>query len=88
MQILDVSNFVQEVGQIVSFRESRKLRRIVQANVNDGLDAGFSKSLKESFRVRLGKSDCTELDLVHCFADCTFRLAGGSTYATLRERLR
>jgi hypothetical protein len=57
VNVSDPADSLQEIGEIVRFRKTSKLRSVVQSNVNNFLYAGLEQTVEETFCGCLCKTD-------------------------------
>ena len=53
--VVDSRNLFQEISEIVLLSKSRKLRNIIQANINDATNSGFTEATEKRLRSLLGE---------------------------------
>src|SRR5262249_2276220 len=61
VDVIHSADLLEEVSEIIPLREARKLRDVVQADIDDPLGARLTQQLKEAARRLLRKSDCEQL---------------------------
>ena len=57
MDIIDSSNGVEKVFEVVFLAESCQLRNVIEANVDDSLDPRLTEFLEEAFRPLIREAD-------------------------------
>jgi hypothetical protein len=66
MDVLNAVESFQEELQVFTFRESGKLGRIVQSNIDNPLHASLVELGEERFSRLLSESYCVRVNAVHC----------------------
>ena len=91
MHILNVSDLLEDIGEIIGLCEACKLRCVVQSHVDDLLYAGVQQPFKKAFCIGLGEPNCRNGRLRHDLHSAAIGPPGpgcGSVNATFLARSR
>ena len=88
MNEFDSADFLEKISKIICLGEAGKLRRVVQANVNDFRYASLQQSLEKCLRGSPRKADCRNPVTFSAIVTPRLRFPEDSTCGSANETLR